>query len=205
MRDAIRSGRPTQQGPVGSSFCAPFPKGEACNYNKAAILYCWLPWKVCILLGRAAKAHTPCWPQDTKIDQSSGSAGVDWHSASPVCVVVEVDGVKKCVYSYRMNTQSTHTGEVKQLEGVLKKKVYREWVSDLETGQWTHPANHISWNRQQRRRERMRREDKGRRRGKVRESRGIVSVHLCVFFSVWSECSHVLKCVSWLLWGYGSW
>lgn len=45
-------------------------------------------------------------------------AGVDWHSASPVCVVVEVDGVKKCVYSYRMNTQSTQTGEVKQLEGV---------------------------------------------------------------------------------------
>lgn len=57
-RDGVSSGRWIQQVPVGSSLCTPFPKGEACNYNKAAILYCWLPWKVCILLGRAAIAHT---------------------------------------------------------------------------------------------------------------------------------------------------
>lgn len=73
-RDGVSSGRRIHRVPVGSSLCAPFPKGEACNYNKAAILYCWLPWKVCILLGRAAIAQThPAGHKTPKIDQSRGS------------------------------------------------------------------------------------------------------------------------------------
>lgn len=36
-RYGISSGTPTQRVPVGSSFSAPLPKWEACNYNKAAI------------------------------------------------------------------------------------------------------------------------------------------------------------------------
>lgn len=58
-----------------------------------------------------------------------------------------------------------------------KGNLYREWVSDFESGRRTHPANHIPRNRQQRRRRRRRtRGDEGAERG--REGGGTARVHL---------------------------
>lgn len=151
-RDGISSARWAQQVLVGSPLCVLFPKEEPYNYNKATILYSWLPWKVCILKGRATNAHTPCWPQHTEIDQSSRGSpgrkrsekGVDWCRQSG-----QRAGISPC----DEHTHCTQSG--KDVEGVLseifqiKGNLGRERVSDLKTGLHTHPANHIPRNRRE--------------------------------------------------------
>lgn len=85
------------------------------------------------------------------------------------------------------------TGGVQNQVWKKKGNLYREWVSDFESGRRTHPANHIPRNRQQRRRRRRRtRGDEGAEGGREGGGRYSEGTPKWECFSVWGECSQAL-------------
>lgn len=148
-RDGINAARWTECLWAARSLFVLFPKGEPYNYDKATILYSRLPWKSLYFTGQGHKrTHTLLatthWNRSEQglagEETEKGSDTQQWWGGS--------ESVHICV---------TEGWSCRRCAEPGKKSYFdRESVSDFESGQCTHPANHIPRNRQE---GRMRGED----------------------------------------------